>query len=192
MLVVTAVSSINTRWAGSRKPCSRIQRWRPRATSARLRSAARRLFLMVMPWRAKKRDSALRLPRIRRLRSAETISSSVRSGCAPMTARICRECFSKGEVLPPRGIGSQVPSSRKCCTYRIAELTLTELFSRPTSRSSSFDEVNDAQSQLTRIRSMHWSALRRIKCVRLPHPVRLGNPDSLRSGRAVTRAADVG
>src|SRR5260370_21512060 len=44
MLVVTAVSSINTRWAGSRKPCSRIQRRRARATSARLRSAARRLF----------------------------------------------------------------------------------------------------------------------------------------------------
>src|SRR3974390_75091 len=44
MLVVTAVSSINTRWAGSRKPCSRIQRRRARATSARLRSAGRRLF----------------------------------------------------------------------------------------------------------------------------------------------------
>src|SRR5256712_5675003 len=44
MLVVTAVSSINTRWAGSSKPCSRTQRRRARATSARLRSAARRLF----------------------------------------------------------------------------------------------------------------------------------------------------
>src|SRR5436853_5385997 len=44
MLVVTAVSSINTRRAGSRNPCSRIQRRRARATSARFRSAARRLF----------------------------------------------------------------------------------------------------------------------------------------------------
>src|SRR3981189_3408296 len=44
MLGVTAVSSINARWAGSRKPCSRIQRRRARATSARFRSAARRLF----------------------------------------------------------------------------------------------------------------------------------------------------
>ena len=35
------------------------------------------------------------------------------------------ECFSSGEVLPPRGIGSQVPSSRKRCTHLIAELTLT-------------------------------------------------------------------
>src|SRR5215471_3672401 len=44
MLVRTAVSSIKTRWAGSSSPCSRIQRRRARATSARCRSAARRLF----------------------------------------------------------------------------------------------------------------------------------------------------
>src|SRR5271165_6242109 len=44
MLVVTAVSSINTRRAGSSSPCSRIQRRRARATSARFRSAACRLF----------------------------------------------------------------------------------------------------------------------------------------------------
>src|SRR5437764_15453422 len=44
ILVVTAVSSINTRRAGSRNPCSRIQRRRARATSARFRSAAWRLF----------------------------------------------------------------------------------------------------------------------------------------------------
>src|SRR3984893_10756725 len=125
MLVVTAVSSINTRWAGSRKPCSRIQRRRARATSARLRSAARRLFLMVMPWRAKNRESALRLPGIRRLRSVETISFSVRSDCSLMRARICRECFSNGEVLPPRSMASEAPFSRKRCTHRIAELTLT-------------------------------------------------------------------
>src|SRR5215467_11215870 len=44
MLVVTAVSSMNTRRVVSSQPCSRIQRRRARATSARLRSAARRLF----------------------------------------------------------------------------------------------------------------------------------------------------
>ena len=44
ILVLTAVSSINTSRAGSRKPCSRIQRRRARATSARWRSAACRLF----------------------------------------------------------------------------------------------------------------------------------------------------
>src|ERR1700747_2365584 len=44
ILVVTAVSSINTGGVLSSHPCSRIQRRRARATSARLRSSARRLF----------------------------------------------------------------------------------------------------------------------------------------------------
>src|SRR5437899_2115959 len=44
ILVLTAVSSINTSRAGSSMPCSRIQRRRARATSARCRSAACRLF----------------------------------------------------------------------------------------------------------------------------------------------------
>src|SRR5215475_11152570 len=44
ILVVIAVSSMNTRRAVSSQPCSRIQRRRARATSARCRSAARRLF----------------------------------------------------------------------------------------------------------------------------------------------------
>src|SRR6266849_1336248 len=44
ILVLTAVSSINTSRAGSSMPCSRIQRRRARATSARCCSAARRLF----------------------------------------------------------------------------------------------------------------------------------------------------
>src|SRR5216684_1367038 len=44
ILVLTAVSSINTNRAGSSMPCSRIQRRRARATSARSRSAACRLF----------------------------------------------------------------------------------------------------------------------------------------------------
>jgi len=42
--VLTAASSRNTSRAGSSKPCSRIQRRRARATSARWRSAACRLF----------------------------------------------------------------------------------------------------------------------------------------------------
>src|SRR6516165_10547082 len=44
ILVVIAVSSMNTRRVVSSQPCSRIQRRRARATSARFRSAARRLF----------------------------------------------------------------------------------------------------------------------------------------------------
>jgi hypothetical protein len=76
---------------------------------------------------------ALRLPRTRRFCSAQTISFDVMSGCAPISTRICRECFSNGEVLPPRRINSVVPSSRKRCTHRTAELKLTSN-SSPASR----------------------------------------------------------
>ena len=61
MLVVTAVSSRNTSFAGSSSPCSRIQRRRARATSARSRSAACRLFFKgdVVPMKkARKRAAA--------------------------------------------------------------------------------------------------------------------------------------
>src|SRR4029078_12011971 len=44
ILVLAAVSSTNTRCAGSNMPCSRIQRRRARTTSARSCSAACRLF----------------------------------------------------------------------------------------------------------------------------------------------------
>src|SRR6516165_1846252 len=44
MLVVVQVSSIKTSRAGSNMPCSRIQRRRARATSARCCSAAYRVF----------------------------------------------------------------------------------------------------------------------------------------------------
>src|SRR5436853_6744516 len=46
MLVVVQVSSMNTSRAGSNKPCSRIQRARARATSARFCSAAYRVFFI--------------------------------------------------------------------------------------------------------------------------------------------------
>lgn len=61
MLVVTAVSSRNTSLAGSSSPCSRIQRPRARATSARSRSAACRLFFksdVVPPKEARERAAA--------------------------------------------------------------------------------------------------------------------------------------
>jgi hypothetical protein len=49
MLVLVAVSSIKTSRAGSSKPCSRIQRRRAHATSARCCSAAYRLFFKADP-----------------------------------------------------------------------------------------------------------------------------------------------
>ena len=88
MLVLTAVSSINTSRAGSSMPCSRIQRRRARATSDRCRSAACRLFLKVAPCRPKNRESALRLVRIRRLSNSTSVSFKVRSGRSAISANI--------------------------------------------------------------------------------------------------------
>ena len=143
-----------------------------------------------MPWRAKNRDNALRLPGIRRLRSIVTISSSVRSGCPLMRARIFRECFSKGEVLPPRGIGSQVPSSWKRCSHRIAELALTLNCSDAPRR-----DPPPSTNSITRIlNSPGYGPCNppANQCVRLVPSGRFGNPDSLRPGRAVVRRDPIG
>src|ERR1700756_3907259 len=109
----------------STRPLPSVRRIELRRFYAHRADAVRDLFLKVMSWRAKNLDSALRLPGIRRLCRAETISFNVRSRCPRMRARICWEYFSNGEVLPPRGIASEVPSSRKRCTQRMAELALT-------------------------------------------------------------------
>ncbi len=186
MLVVTAVSSINTRWAGSRKPCSRIQRRRARATSARLRSAARRLFFdgdamtgeeagqrATTSWDSplvKRRNNLIERKIALRADECENLPRMLLQGRSTPSARhrFVSPVFAKALHPPDRRTGADL-----------------ELFRRPTSRSSSFHEVYDARSQLTRIRSMHWLALRRINALELPLPVRLGNPNSLRSGRAV-------
>src|SRR3974377_1598957 len=101
-----------------------------------------------------------------------------------MSARICREYFSNGEVLPPRGMGLQVPSSRKRCSQRIAELALTSNCSAaPRREPISLHETNDAYSQLPRIRSMDWPALRRINALDSLLRGTLGIP--IHSGRDV-------
>src|SRR6202035_310965 len=63
-------------------------------------------FLKVIPWRSRKRQSELRLVRIRRLRSSATVSTKVRSGCWAIRSSICSANSSSGETLPPRGFGA--------------------------------------------------------------------------------------
>ena len=50
-------------------------------------------FLRVIPWRSSKRQSELRLVRIRRLRSSPTVSTGVRSGCWAIRSSICSANF---------------------------------------------------------------------------------------------------
>ncbi len=78
MFVLTAVSSINTSRAGSSIPCSRIQRRRARATSARWRSAACSTFLSVMLCRSRKRQSGFRV-----------------AGFDPSLAQFCNRFYSR-------------------------------------------------------------------------------------------------
>jgi hypothetical protein len=78
-----------------------------------------------MPWRAKNRESALLLVRIRRRRSSATVSIKVRSGCSAITANTRAAHLSSGETLPPRGFGAALLLSRQRCSHFTAELTLT-------------------------------------------------------------------
>ena len=77
-----------------------------------------------MPCRSKKRQSAVRLVRIRCLRSCIRLSSRVKSGCSATRATICFANFSRGETLPPRGFGALSPVSCQRCTHLTDELTL--------------------------------------------------------------------
>jgi hypothetical protein len=92
-------------------PCSRIQRQRARATSARCRSAACKLFLKVISYRPKSDKAHC---------SFTSISFKVRSGrrSRPISAP---GCASNREKLPWRGDPALVPS----CTHLTAELTPT-------------------------------------------------------------------
>ena len=143
--------------------------------SARFRSAARRLFFngdaMASKKSGQRAAAAWDSPLVKRRN--DFIQREVRF--LADEGEICRECFSNGEVLPPLGMGSEVPFSRKRCTHRIAELTLTSNCSAASRRDPpSSTKFDDARSQLTRIRSMHWPALRRINALRLAPPACLG------------------
>ena len=84
--LLTAVSSINTSRAGSSIPCSRIQRRRARATSARCRSAACSTFF--------ERDVV----------SVEKTPERAAAGFDPSLAQFCNR-FYQGQVRP---LGDQI------------------------------------------------------------------------------------
>src|SRR6202047_3572878 len=166
MLVVTAVSSINTRWAGSRKPCSRIQRRRARATSVRLRSAARRLFFDGDTMASEKSGQ-------RAAAAGDTPLAKLRYDLIQREVRyLADEREDLPRVLlqwrstPSTGHGFERPVFTKALNTRERRTAAdSNLFGLLTSGSSFFHEIDDARSQLTRIRSMHWAALRRINAL---------------------------
>src|SRR6202051_465929 len=106
--VLTAVSSINTNRAGSSIPCSRIQRRRARATSARCRSAACRLFIKgdsVAIEKTPERATACSNPSLAQLRDGLHQSQVWLLG-NPIKYHL-RTLFQRRNT-PPRGFGAEV------------------------------------------------------------------------------------
>src|SRR5713226_3027104 len=166
MLVVIAVSSINTRRAGSSKPCSRIQRRRARATSARLRSTACRLFFdanAVAGEESGKRAPACRDALLSQ-RQDHLIQREVRlltnEGEDPLRVLLQwrRTPSTRHRLGSPVVAEALHPPDRGSNTH-------IELLGRLPSRRSFFYRTNDSHSQLTRIRSTHWPILRRINAL---------------------------
>ena len=165
-MVETAVSSINTRRAGSRKPCSRIQRRRARATSARFRSAACRLFFRsnaVTGEKSRERATASWNSPLAQ-RQNDLIQRDVRLLTNELEDSL--RVLLQWRNTPSAGhrIGSPIVAIALQPPDRGTDADV-ELFGRFTSGSSFFHETNDAHSQLTRIRSMHRSTLRRISAL---------------------------
>ena len=82
----------------------------------------------------KNRQTALRLPAIRRLRMTATISSNVKSACSAISPSKTAACASSGEMLPPLGLAAMLPVSFKRRIHLIAELALTSTHSAASRR----------------------------------------------------------
>jgi len=134
--------------------------------SARFRSAARRLFFNGDAMASKKSGQ----------RAAAAWDSPLVKRQNDLIQREVRFLADEGEYLPRvllqwrsapstgHGFGSPVFTKALHPPDRRTDADI-KLFGRFPSGSSFFHEVDDARSQLTRIRSMHWPALRRINAL---------------------------
>src|SRR5262245_7124831 len=166
MLVVTAVSSINTRRAGSSDPCSRIQRRRARTASARSRSSARRLFFngdAVASEKPRERATASWHAPLAQ-RQDDLIERGIRlftdERDDPLRVLLqWRSASSAGHWFASSVIAKLLhPPDRG--THRDVEL-----FGCFSAGASCFHQANHPLSELPRIRSAHWPILRRINAL---------------------------
>src|SRR5271154_4749074 len=132
----------------------------------------------VKSCRAKNRQTAVRLPGIRRLRIVATISSSVKSGCWATRASSAFACFSNGDLLPPVGFALALPVSRHRCNHFTAELGHRLKLSAASRR-----DAPASTASITRSRKsseygfgIAWTPKGRISAVRLVPRHALGNP----------------
>jgi hypothetical protein len=103
--------------------------------------------LTVTLCRSKNRQTAVRLPEIRCLRIAVTISSNVMSGRAATRTNSHFACFSSGDVLPPLGFALALRVSRQRCNHLTAELAL-----RPKLSAASRRDAPASTASITRPR----------------------------------------
>jgi hypothetical protein len=132
--------------------------------------------LKLIPWRAKNRQTALRLPAIRRLRIAATTSSSVKSGCSAIRANSQSACSSNADVLPPVGLAATLPVSCQRCSHLTAELALISKRSAASRRDDPDATASSTRARKSKEQGLGIDRLHRINASRLAHPQNVGNP----------------
>ena len=157
-LLCSTLSSINTSLAGSRNPCSRIQRRRALATSARCCSAARKLFFNsdVMACEEAPKCGAAAVDSVLAHRRNDLIQRQIRllsdKSEYPLRMSLQRRNASSAWFWPRNALSLPVLQPSNCGTC--ADLQLLGGFPP---RCSRFNKSNDSYSHFTGIRAAHGS-----------------------------------
>src|SRR5579864_8667696 len=183
--VLSAVSSINTIRAWSNIPCSRSQRRRARATSARCRSAACRLFFegdVVAAKKPRKCTPAGSNPSLEQLRK-RLFQGQVRpfgiQRQYPLCVRFQWRDASAARLR--RGTPALVPALQPPHRRTRAH---SDMFRCLSPRRPHFHVSDHAFPHVTRIRLRHCQPPhKRINARRLAHPLLFGNPRPIQIGR---------
>jgi len=163
---------------------------RPRHVCPFLLRRAQAFFLTVTLCRSKNRQTAVRLPGIRCLRIATTISSKVRSGCLATRANSHSTCSSNGDVLPPLSFALAFPVTPALQPPHRRTGAQAEAFGRFPPRCSGHDGFDYAFPQVIRIGLRHrfGPPEPRINAARLAHSHIIGNPRFNSAGKRVHSA----
>src|SRR5882724_7329642 len=181
ILVLAAVSSMNTNRVESSMPWSRIQRRRARATSARSCSAARRLFFkgdLVSSEKPPERGAAAcNSPLAHRGKHLIQRQIWLLRNQGEQPIRVLLQGRSASSARHRRGTSDVAPAPHPFDRRAGANL---KVFGCLAPRRTALDLRDDALTHIRRIRVWHRSASHnRINASRLAHKQALGNPPIL-------------